>query len=212
MPRQIIQRPTDLLPLNRFLFEIRLSRDNVSESETEAFNQVIDDAVEAVASDSNVPITPSTASVVMPRGEAVLGNYISYFSDPFSLNFIRTRHPVYYATSRNAVIAGVFENQVVLTPTNETINDEDSVGVLSASIDGGIPSNAVALKIEYVRGLVLSSKRIADLRTLSILKARTIFDGTTSVPDHNRSAYERILSKVRYEGVLPETYRQTGLV
>lgn len=210
MPRQIVNQPSDILELNRFLFEIRLSPETVSESETASFTQIIDDAALAVGADANVPIVPETASVVLSYRDAVLRNYISYFSDLFALDFIKNRNPIHYATNREAVAAGVFADALVVTPANEPVNDEASVGVLSARIDGGLPSNAVAIKIDYRRGLFQDSSRIADLRTLTILKARMIFDGTLSVPDHSRSAYERVLSKVRYEGALPESFARTG--
>ena len=209
MPRNIIEAATELLPLDRMLFELRIPPDNTDPSESSSIESIIVDAVGAVAADTEIPIMPETASVVLyPSSIGIARNYIIYESDPFALNFIKTRHPVNYATTREQSLAGVYSGQLQVTPTNEPIDDNATSGLLSASIEGSLPANARFIQLTYKRGLFADSHKISELRTMSILKARSIFDGTISVPDKSRSAYERLLEKVRFEGILPMSFNR----
>ena len=209
MPKNIIEQPEDLLPLDRLLFELRYPADSVSDTEADSLRDIIKDAVGAVAYDASVPILPEIASVAYSK-RVVNSGFISYGTDPFALNFISTRHPVAYATSTAEADAGVYENILNIEAVNEPINEPASVGVLSAKVQGGLPSNAQFIQITYRRGLFADSDRVSELRTLAILKARSIYDGVVSVPDHSRSAYERVLAKARYEGALPLSFNRLG--
>lgn len=207
MPRSIIETATDLLPLSRLFFEIRLPPDNASENETNSLRGVIEDAVDAVSADSYIPIVPEMASVKLDGRRS---GVINYTDDPFALNFAEI-NALQSASSQNNLRAGLFDTNLEYTPVNQPINDNAPVGEMSAILMQATgPSYANAIKLTYRRGLLLNSKSIGNLRTLAILKARSIWDGTITVPDKTKSAYERVLEKTRFEGILPDTFNRLG--
>ena len=208
MPRPIISTADDILTLSRFAFEIRTPLSSLDTEETEAMTSMVEDAVDAVRLDSNIPLLPEYASVLI---SSRITDYIVYSDDPFALGFVKSRHPFTYSETRRQAMAGLFNNNLVTTPTNEPINDDARLGLLSASLDSPKPANASVVRLEYRRGLFEGDARIGDIRSMVILRARAIFDGTVSVPDKSRSAYERLLDRVRFEGLLPQSFERIGL-
>ena len=208
MARTIIETATDLLSLSRFVFEIRAPFEALSDEETKAFNGIIADAVDAVRTDANLPVLPQRARVILEirNNDGVL----NYEDDPFCLAFdgLTSRTTaVFFASARSDLRSFVFTEPLPITILNEPISDEGIEGRLTAKA-------AMALnnyyQVSYRRGIFADSNVVGDLRSLAILRARAIFDGTVSVPDRSRSAYERILERVRYEGILPQSFETVG--
>lgn len=196
MPKQIINQPTDLLSLDRLKFELRIPADSLDSAETAALNDIIIDAVDAVRLDSNIPILPEMAAYTTElRGTDVF----SYTADPFALNFDGSA-PVHTATTDTKRKAGIFDKSINFTAANEPVRDNSPIGFLSGYTD--VNFNGV-YQFTYRRGLFADAKAKGDLRSMAVLRARAIFDGVVSAPERSRSAYERLLERVRYEGLLP---------
>ena len=205
MPREIIQRATDLLTLERLTFELRLPPESLDDSERDALTDIITDAVDAVRVDSNVPVLPEMASVILElwRTDGVL----NYTGDPYAFRFF-DNDPLRTASSQERAFAGVYDQPVPFTPANQPSDDTAPVGALTGFIPGS--DYRGYKKLYYWRGLLTTSKIRGDLRSMSILRARAIFDGVVSVPERSRSAYERLLERVRFEGLLPESFESLG--
>ena len=206
--RDIILQPTDLLSLERMLFELRIPNDTLDQSETDAINDIIKDATDAVITDTNIPILPENASLVVENSYSY--RTLKYTKDPYALNFLKTGHPIRFPTTENNRDADIFDG--VLNDfeiTNETINDTDKIGILSGYSDTGFNGY---FQIIYRRGLLTENNKIGDLRSMVILRARGIFDGVVSVPEKKRSAYERLLERTRFEGLLPLGFSSLGRV
>ena len=197
MPRSIIETATDLLSMDRLQFELRIPADSLDTAETAAFNDIITDAVDAVRIDSNIPILPEMAAYVVElRGTDVF----NYSLDPFALNFDGPA-PVHTFSTETKLKAGLFDKVVNFQAVNQAINDNSPIGKLTGYTD--VNFNGI-YRFTYRRGLIAEAKVIGDLRSMAVLRARAIFDGVVSAPERSRSAYERLLERVRYEGLLPD--------
>ena len=203
MPRSIIEKPTNLLSLERFCFEVRTSLQALSDEEADAFTDIIGDAVAAVQIDANLPILPTLSKVVLEIRDR--DGVINYTEDPYCLNFTGTTSPsaaVFYTDTIGDFRARVFTQPLAITILNEPIQDNAAKGRLTAKAETSLNTY---YQINYRRGVFTDHNSVGDLRSLAILRARAIFDGTVSVPERSRSAYERILERVRFEGILPAT-------
>lgn len=206
MPRKILESPTDLLTLDRLQFELRIPPDSLDQAETDALGDIIADAVDAVRLDANVPILPEMAAVEL-RFRSGSGALV--YNDTYALDFDST-NPVAYATTDDNEAAGYFDQQLAdFTPQNQPINEGSPVGFLSGFSAGGFEGR-YTYQILYRRGLFADSKLRGDLRSMAVLRARAIFDGVVSAPEKGRSAYERLLDRTRFEGVLPDSFRVIG--
>lgn len=206
--RNIIRNPTDLLSFERMLFELRIPNNTLDQSETDAINDIIKDAVDAVSVDTNIPILPENASVIIEFYNRY--GVLKYDKDPFVLNFIRESHPIKYATTEQKLNANIFDGNIEFNLGNEPINEDSLIGFLSG-FQTATDFNGT-YQINYIRGLISDNNKIGDLRSMTILRARGIFDGVVSVPEKKRSAYERLLERTRFEGLLPDGFEIRGRI
>ena len=203
--------PESLLTLERIRNELRVPPGDTEHDDF--ITQIVNDMTLSVSGDLNIPVIEQSAFVILDlRGQSKSAPLV--YGKPNGDPFVTDVTALYAASDNGNAIAGYFDRPVKFearTPVNtENLPSPQVSEIAIISPANGAwpdpPRNLLGL--HYNRGLLTNDTRIGDIRNMIILRVRAVYEGMASVPERRKSAYERILRRNKWKGVLPTSFER----
>jgi len=201
---------TDFISLDRMRREFRVPQNADGSFETDEdtlIAEVTASAVSYAAHHLNIPVLGQTAlwsSVNATRRNLTIpvsGMTAVVIDDPFVRQVTSVRYRSMPGVETTALVAGTDYRVEQPSDSEPVVSGHARVYPLDSW-----PSNA-ELIVAYSRGIETNYPDLDAIRSIVVLRARSDIDGINVLPDEERTAFERLSSRLRLPASLPNNAR-----